>query len=962
MRKTIITYMYLLLAIFLFSKQISYSLIVVDTLPPQINVFNNCGNYTVSVTETRDGSQNDIPQQKDVGVSFPPQLLTTNNRSFNFHPIKLHQNFVKGINNKEFSFSLDVIDKFKEAVAVFFVYDNSENQNIKYDSIRYKPKLIELSDLRVDFGNITVFDTVSITSQLKNLSDSEIIIRNISLKWGKFFKISKKINTPYLFSDTANLPISISYFPEIEISQNHSNDIDSLIIETECLRFAFPIIGKGVIPRIVVEDFDFGFIQTNTSKCYGDDATPELSRGIRIHNPGTGVLIIKGIYPFDNNSYFQLSNPFSPNLVDFALHPGGEIFLKSVCFNPKEAGEFLENLVVKNNSNGPDSTARLRGIAFDEGPYITSFDFGYSRVKSKKTASISIKNSSEIPIEITGIKIKHPTLDFRIASELMSNFPSEANPILIFPETAEDGLTEILVPIEFTPQAEYKKDAIVEVFFKDKSSYPDGKIFNYLYGFGIKSGIEANDYTFNPRVLINYEHSDTGKIIIKSTGITADLYIKNIIVKPVQPNSTNDFRFLSELPNDIYIKRGTSLEIPIRFRPLEVGERKIDLLIMSDAFEGDKQNSGLDTTVVSVAGNSYLKVLYAKNIDYGKNYHCSERTSFVQFFNNSNDEQARILDIQLVSGDVSAFRIEPNSYVAGIEKINPGGSINIPITFIPKDLVAGHFEAFVKLTADIDTCLAIVKAESFKLPITIKLDTVNDMIPGLLTRNKPPNFPYKDFPVYISSPNLNNHFINEYEVNLIYNRRDLMFAGIIDDGDVTKNWYFENYKEQDYDLNHKILTVKSKGLNRIVENGIIFRPVFKLLLGDTTFVNVQVGEINLFDEQNCAEILQIDGMINYSGCGLDIRNIMIAHTNYSFNIIQSNQDNIVLESGIGLEANTNISIYNSIGELIYIVTNSTHKEGVYQFNLPIENLSNGLYFAKMNSGPFCKSIKFAIQK
>ena len=127
-------------------------------------------------------------------------------------------------------------------------------------------------------------------------------------------------------------------------------------------------------------------------------------------------------------------------------------------------------------------------------------------------------------------------------------------------------------------------------------------------------------------------------------------------------------------------------------------------------------------------------------------------------------------------------------------------------------------------------------------------------------------------------------------------------------------------------------------------------------------VNVQVGEVNLFDEQNCAEIINIDGMINYSGCGLDIRNIMIAHTNYSFNIIENNQENITLECGIGLEANTNLSIFNSIGELISIITNNTHKEGVYQYNLPTNNLSNGLYFAKINSGPFSKSLKFTIKK
>ncbi len=967
MRSFVVLNKYRFIIAILFCYSYTYAVNSIDTLAPYIYIANNCGNYTVSVTETRVGTIIDNTQQKDVGVMEPPGLVTSNNRTYNFEKIELHENFNPNTNNKEFSFSLNVTNKYKEAVAVFYVYDNSDKKNIKYDSIRYIPKLIELSGLRVDFGSVVVGDSSQSNSLVFNPTGSSILIKSVSLKWGKYFSLKHNYNFPYMMADTTKLNFGITYFPKIEISENHLQDNDSLIIETECLRFAYQISGNGVIPRIVVDDYDFGMLESNSTSCFGDIADPESTMGIRISNPGTGVLILKGIYPLDQTAHFEMSEPVVPALKNYQIFPGGEVYIKSICFKPNEAGEFFDDLIFMNNAKGPDSIARLRGLAYDKGPYISSINFGNTRVKSKKIGFVSLKNSGDQPVELTNLKLKYSTSDFKILFEQMVNVPSEANPIVIYPEDWDENLydmRELLIPIEFCPQVEYIKSAVIEAFFKDKQKIPDGKIFNYLYGFGAKSKISAKGFEFNPRVLINYEHPETGFVEIFSEGVTSDLFIKNIIIEEVQPQAKLDFKFIDVIPENTFIPRGSSLKIPIKFRPMETGERKILVKIVNDAFEGDKPDNGLDTIIVSVAGNSYLKVLYAKNFDYGVNFHCSERTSLIVFHNTSATDTARILNIELISGDVDAFKIEDNSYVSGFETIKPGSNLSIPVIFRPKNYNASHFEAIIKMTADIDTCLAIVKGDSYKLPLVIKMDTVNDMVPGLLTRNKPPNFPYKDFPIKIESNSINSILINEFEIELIYNRKDLLFAGIIDEGDVTKDWHFYYYKEADYNADYKVLTVKAKGLKRISENGVLFKPVFKLLLGDTTFLDVKFGYIFLFDEHSCVNISAQPGRINYSGCGIDIRNILISHTEYSFNLssINSYSDILKFEYGIGLDTYTNISIYNSMGELIEVVHDGIHNSGIYKKEIPINNISTGIYFAKISSGPFSKTMKIIISK
>ncbi len=951
----------------LFCYSYSFAINLIDTLPPHIYIVNICGDYTVSVTETRVGAIIDNTQQKDVGVKNPPQLVTNNNRTYNFSSIELNENFVPETNNKEFTFSLNVIDKYKEAVDVFFVYDNSEKQNIRYDSIRYKPKLLELSGMRIDYGSVRVGDSISRNSVVINPSSSNILIKSVSLKLGKYFNLKHNYKIPILMTDTSKFQFNIAYSPENEISDNNKKDIDSLIIETDCLRFAFSIEGYGVIPRIVVEDYDFGMIETNSTKCYGDLNEPESIVGLRIYNPGTGVLVLNGVYPLDTEAHFELSNPLIPFLQNYQVYPGGEVYIKSICFKPNEAGEFIDDLIFKNNAKGPDSIARLRGLAYDKGPYLSSFNFGDTRLKSKKSVFISLKNSGTQPVELTNLKLKHLTSDFKILFDKMLQVPSDANPIIIYPQDWDKNeypMQELLIPVEFSPQVEYVKSAIIEASFANKNEIPDGKIFNYLYGYGVKSGIKATGFEFNPRVLVNYEHPDIGIVEIFSTGITAHLFIKNIILEPVQPLSQNDFKFLSPIPENYSIPKGTSLKIPVKFRPIETGERKLLLKIVTDAFEGDISDGGLDTTIVSVAGNSYLNVLYAKNFDYGLNYQCSERSEFVVFNNTSATDTAKIFKIELVSGDIDAFKIEDNSYVSGFETIKPGSKINIPVIFKPKNFEQTHFEAIIKMTADIDTCLSIVRGDSYQIPLTIRMDTLNDMVPGILTRNKLPNYPYKDFPVRIESKNIASIMINEFTVELIYNRMDLLFAGIIDEGDVTKDWHFYDYNETYFNTEYKILTVKAKGMTRILENGILFKPVFKLLLGDTTFLDVKFGNISLFEENNCAHISALSGRINYSGCGIELRNILISHNDYSFGISQnnSNSESITFEYGIGLDAYTNISVYNSIGELIKVIYDGSLNSGIYQQTLPFFNIGTGIYFAKFSSGPFSKTLKFSISK
>lgn len=122
----------------------------VDILPPQISKSTKCGDFSVIVTDNRRIRLNEDTMNIDLGVRDEPIFYTE--RSYNFSPISLNSDFIYGKLNTRFSFQLSVIDKYKDAFAVFAVYDAA--YNFQFDSVSYSPELLEIAPFTLGFGNV----------------------------------------------------------------------------------------------------------------------------------------------------------------------------------------------------------------------------------------------------------------------------------------------------------------------------------------------------------------------------------------------------------------------------------------------------------------------------------------------------------------------------------------------------------------------------------------------------------------------------------------------------------------------------------------------------------------------------------------------------------------------------------------------------------------------------------------
>jgi hypothetical protein len=120
--------------------------------------------------------------------------------------------------------------------------------------------------------------------------------------------------------------------------------------------------------------------------------------------------------------------------------------------------------------------------------------------------------------------------------------------------------------------------------FASSDNIPRGSLYGVLEGSAYLPQIEAIGYEFTPEVEVGELHPVTGSIKIRSLSNTADLFIKEIRIRPVTPNSNQDFNFLQPLPTDFVLARGQELEIPVTFTPTRTLRREIALDIYNDAF------------------------------------------------------------------------------------------------------------------------------------------------------------------------------------------------------------------------------------------------------------------------------------------------------------------------------------------------------------------------------------------
>lgn len=312
-----------------------------DFSPPQFEITGSCGNYSVNVTEMNN------TDNTDHGLSRI--LMYENSYNYKFEMLS-PEKFKPEMKITSQKFNLTLIDPLKPAKAWFVASDRGGN--INSDSLDYEPEALFFNQKSVDLGRLLIGNKIDSAFIIVNQGTKPIRINKLELKVAKVFKLDN-VKLPHSINPGDTLKVKYSYTPTTEAVAENQFDMDSVFVNSDCIKYAVVLQGKGSLPHITLQNMNFGDLLVGKKVCY-----EEVSQtGFVIENPGTAELTvydIKNVKP-----PFSITSPTEPSLP-FKIAPGAKRAVRSLCFVPNDTIFYEQEIIVVSDAKD-DSTLKLSG-------------------------------------------------------------------------------------------------------------------------------------------------------------------------------------------------------------------------------------------------------------------------------------------------------------------------------------------------------------------------------------------------------------------------------------------------------------------------------------------------------------------------------------------------------------------------------------------------------------------------
>lgn len=903
-----------------------------DTLPPEIYVTENCGVFTIRTTELRNGQPDDDPRQIDQGVNDISLL----DGSYNFE-IKFIKEFKTFPPLYDYTFIVQVVDKKKPGLAYLQIIDRAGN--FAFDTLSFYPDSIEIAPNPIVFGNTRLFTTKYIDVQVKNTSDTAKKIKEIRLQRGSVFSIVSGAVPPEIeLPDAAIQPVQISYSPVSESTNPTMFDLDTLVVITECDTFKVPLSGRGIIPKILVEDWDAGVIPINNKICKNQ----QTGTGLKIQNVGSDTLIIdqiEGVTP-----PFSLSTPFTPPL-NIIIPPGGTVYLETPCFAPQAVGNYSIDVIFHSNSMGIDSISNWRGVGVEPGPYITSYDWQRRRVGTSNEGKIFLRNAGSSKVRVTDIKLGTNSPHFRIKPGGIVPLPSPQTPVDLMPDTSSAGVREIEITVIYEPQGEFDHtNTVIPEFHPDDFITP-GSVVGNLHGYGYLPKITIRGYEFQPAVLVGTQHPDIGNVVIKSVSQSSDLFIESI---NWSQNTLNEFQWVTPPPSKFTLRMGDSLVLPVTFTPRAVNMRSAIVEVVNDASPAPDSIITTDTVVI---GYGIEKGIVVDSINYGVVLLCDEPIKQFTISNTSSTTEAVIDSVVFVAGDVSNFEIQANFPIV----IPKQSSIKINVQFKPDKV--GNYSALLRVYSDVEGAYYVLLVGStYTVPVRFDLP---DYGPELMLA---PGF-YVVLRTNITSTSWRDANITSFEYDIVYETDWLKYISIEKGGILDDTWNITANELKIDDVYSK-LHIQGSGTNPINQNGTLVEPKALLLLSDAKSFVPKIENITFHSRDKCVISSPDSSTIVINTCVVDLRPVVVGTNLYFIEVDQNpvSTNGATVRFGVAFDGNAKIDLINMTGNVVETLVNDEMKSGIYNLQLDTRNLSAGVYALRFFSGGYAQTLQFVVTK
>ena len=388
-----------------------------DTLPPQIYQVSGCvpnidtiplgglqdrgrqrGKYHFLTyfadTTNYPASDQFSDSQVDLGISYAPRLVIPDDATEEEMKLLDNIEFVKYYyfnpsNNPASSWNVSEPIKYGAVVfkveniyrdALGFVEYRDIAGNVTIDTLIYIADKLNfyIDSLEIDyidFGanmRVKIDSTYTTKLKIKNVSKKEIHIQDLFLSGNEpMYSITKGIDDlPLTLGPDEEHEIEITYKP----TKYDYTLFDELIVYTDCLQFKLPIIIVTGLPKIEVNDIDFGDILVDTKTRQNQKGSTVT---LTITNNGTEDLHITG-YHFDPPQD-SINGPFFYEAMPVGTEPTPEnpwiiskngyakTGIRYIYFMPSEVGSYETRLYFESDAVDVDLDSNRKDYAIIKG-------------------------------------------------------------------------------------------------------------------------------------------------------------------------------------------------------------------------------------------------------------------------------------------------------------------------------------------------------------------------------------------------------------------------------------------------------------------------------------------------------------------------------------------------------------------------------------------------------------------
>ncbi len=886
-----------------------------------------------------DGYVLDEPRDPEVRSNLSI-IYFNSGQSFNFK-FSVDE-FIPG-EDEETNWEANVIDPTKDARAVIVFSDRRGNDTTIVINF-YAPKFTIRPDF-VDFGLLEFGDVVDKTFWAINESKtSDILINELRLKFSNENFEVIGFATPIFIAPKDSIPFTVRFT---------GNDIgkstfkDSIGIGDTCI-FAFKshIEARVGQPAIEVSDATFGDVSVGKT----------VNKDIYIKNSGSTQLVINS-FSGPAGSVYKTNLPYisedEPLIID-----SGEQYIFTVSFTPDTENSFPDQIIFHSNAERTDSIAILNGRGIKSDLISNSYDWGRKRISRTNfpidaypadNDVIKLENNGSEVVKIYGLNI--------ISDNKGNAFIFDRNR---FDNLNIDAGSSIIIPVTFQPTETGEHELIIRY-----ENSAGSETETVLKGIGILPRISTSDYDFGTTIVNDIQHPNLRTVVFTNTAweYGDSLTITNFTSLPNGNSISSDFSNFGEegfkydktaLALPIVLQQGESIEIPAQFVSNDINGNSASLKSVSDAESDAVSNwngSGVSQSLTATGGNAITCVddielidCYVTNTGNGSiQVTALELSQIDNYFSFNTPDDAN--GFTLAEGESKLIVIKYEPFTKGehtADLIVKNSTLEMPeITANPA--ITGTAEQFTRNTS------VFIPADSKnpricqKVEAIVRLDGGDDITLAKI----------QELSVVV---NYSNGFLKVIS-------EEIKLGSLISSTFNLNNLIIDDTKgEIKFDLQAKTSTDFLNGA------GDLFHLAFDTFLptqSDTSTFSVIKQTITAIGSA-CVVINNISNSIQLEQiCIFDMRKIAYTGGVYDFapinpNPVTSTETNF--EFSVALEGWTEISIFDSKGQIVARPVAETLKPGKYSVNIPVEILNNGTYFCKMISGPYTETRSLVIVK